>query len=311
MLSRTLPLLVLAALAACSTAQAPADAPLRPPDDPLTRARAAGLAEAQARALLALDAPVLLPRAMPGWTVTEARAESGIPGVVDYTVGWKREDGACVRLLGTNDGIGGPEYPGLSAEVSLAALPGPPPARVYKAGTDPGSESAQNWGAGTVISDYVEIGKEGGWMAVWLYSSSDDGCTPLGLREAASLLASLQFLDPSRPEAGFAVGDLGVFAHSDDAPPALLSVPDPLAAIQDHVQNAEAARIQVHALQQTGDDRPILATMEGTYDDSITAERRVYVYRRESTGWRLARTGWQVRCAEGRGHTDWSAAPCQ
>ena len=198
---RSVAFIAFAALTACSNpADVPAEADRQPvpraeADDPLSRARAAGLADDQARALLALHAPVLLPRAMPGWTVTQFEAATPFPGVKDYTVSWRRDDGACLDLMGSNDGLGGPGYPGASVEVTLASLPGSPSARVYKADTDPLSASAESWGAGNVVSDYVEVGENADFMAVWLLSRTGEGCASLSLRDAAAILASLRPLE--------------------------------------------------------------------------------------------------------------------
>lgn len=289
-------------------------------EDPYVRAAAAGLTPAQASALLEFDAPILLPRAMDGWTVDrvetidlveiEETIPETIPIVVGYIVRWKRPDGACVEVSGTGDGLGGPEYPIVSREVTLRELPGAPRYRVFKAADDPASTSAQNWGPGTVLSEVVEVGTEAGYKAFYFYSRSEDGCRPLSLDEASPLFASLRPLDPARLGDEIDMGAFGRFGLADDVFASFITdVPatqDPEAAVREWVEGWEAEEILV----ETVGEGFILALLDGLADDSIRGERLVFVFERQGSGWGLRHAGRQVRCWPGRGHQDWTPEPC-
>lgn len=258
---------------------------------------------------------------MPGWTVDRFEADDAIPGVVGYAVRWRRGDGSCVEVFGSNDGLGGPEYPIVSAEVTLAELPGAPRYRVYKAADDPASASAENWGPGGVISDFVEVGDEGSFMAVWLSSAGDDGCRPVSLQDGAAILASLRPLDPAHlgeSESTFGdevdMGAFGRFGLADDVFESFITdVPTtsaPEAAVRDWVEDLEAEEILVETAGEAEDRTFVLALLDGLYDDSIRGERLLFVFSREGGGWGLTWAGRQVRCHTGRGHQDWTPEPC-
>ncbi|OZC02131.1 hypothetical protein [Rubricoccus marinus] len=311
---RTLALLVLASLAACS---APSDAPTEqqssrqrpvaplPPEASGDVAREAGLTPLQGDALRDLGVPILLPRMGAEWTAGEMETETEYG--TSYEILWRRDDGACLYLFGSNDGLGGPEYPIVSAEVTLSALPRSPRYRVYRAADDPGATSAENWGPGTVVSDYVEAGD----MSVWLISSAQDGCRPLALEEGASVLASLRPLDPGTLEEDSAFGS---FEEADDVLVDFLTdVPvsaAPEADVEAFLSGWEASEVFVETLGDTASGTTVLATLLGYADDSVEGERLLLTFVPVSGGWELQSARRQVRCYAGRGHTTWSPEPC-
>ena len=257
---------------------------------------------------------MLLPAQMDGYAVESVVIDDAYRPAVSYSVRWRRADGACAEVLGSNDGLGGPEYPIVSAEVTLASLPGQPRYRVYKAADDPASSSAENWGPGTVVSDYVEAGD----IAVWLLSNDEDGCTPLALEEGAAVLASLRPLFPGMLASGTGGvedgaldgGALGAFMTADDVIEASPEGTTPEAAVQAFVAGWEATGVDVETLSQSSQEARVLATMTGLADDSVRDERILFVFERDGGRWVLADAGRQVRCHPGRGHADWSAELC-
>ncbi|MEM1054236.1 MAG: hypothetical protein AAGI52_01820 [Bacteroidota bacterium] len=317
---------VLATLAGCSTSQNPAPSPpvdsaqqgapsvrvvpSATADDPEARAREVGLTAAQARDLLALGAAVLLPRAMDAWTVDRATTDTEYRPAVGYEVRWRRADGACVTVRGANDGLGGPGYPEASTEVALAELPGMPTVALYRASMEPTSDEAQNWGPGTVISDYVEVGEGDAMMFVTLHSNDEDGCRPLALDTAAPILAGLRPLEPL-PPTGDPLHDptLGRFALDDgvtgDAPPDM----EPEQAVRAYFEGSETP-VEVETVSESDTEVRVLATMRGLADDSVRDLRYLIVFRERDGAMRFYAAGTQVRCYEGRGHSDWSAERC-
>jgi hypothetical protein len=53
-------------------------------------------------------------------------------------------------------------------------------------------------------------------------------------------------------------------------------------------------------------------TLDGLLDDSVRGEEHVLTFARDAVGapWRLEQATSRVRCWQGRGHTEFSAAPC-
>lgn len=309
-------------LAACTSAPGPSAQPdTAPSPEPAetaeARGAAVGLAAAQVEALRALGPPALVPRAMEGYTLEAVEIDEAYRPAVSYTLRWRRADGACVEVLGTNDGIGGPDYPIVSAEVAMTHLPGAPRARVYQAAADPQATSAQNWGPETVVSDFVTVGEEPEWMAVWLLSSDANGCRPIGLEAAASVLASLR---PLAPDARLAMdgvmdgGALGAFADADDALVDLQTdlplITDPEADVAQALAGWEAQSVRTETVRQSDAAVHVLATLTGLMGDSVRDERLLLVFIPDLGGWQLLSVGRQVRCHAGRGHQDWSADLC-
>ena len=325
------PRLALAALLPLAACAAPADPPPSDPppasgggtflpvpappppeaETPEARARAAGLSAAQAAQIASLPAPVALPAQMSGWTVDRFEAEEMTemgPGLIDFRVRWRRADGACAEILGSNEGLGGPGYPIVSTTVSLPRLPGAPEAAVYKAADDPGATSAQTWGPGTVVSDYVPIG---GGVSVWLLSNDEGGCRPLALEEGAQILSRLRLLGDGPGAGGAASPDplddpvLGRFAFDDGVTADGMwgETPEQSAALwYEEVQDPIEIRTLVPGR--------VLVTQTDLADDSVRDLRTLFVFERRGGAWGFVVAGTQVRCQPGRGHQDWSAADC-
>jgi hypothetical protein len=79
--------------------------------------------------------------------------------------------------------------------------------------------------------------------------------------------------------------------------------------------NAEARSVSL-AVNYASGEAPIAATvtvtLDGLLDDSVRGEEHVLAFRRdpESRRWRLEKATSKVRCWSGRGHADFSTAPC-
>ncbi|MEL6616157.1 MAG: hypothetical protein AAFQ43_10485, partial [Bacteroidota bacterium] len=312
-------------LAACA---APADPPATPggsspaaaspeADTPEARARAAGLSAEQAREIASIRAPIALPAHMNGWTVDRVVIDEPMMGdapmgLVSTSVRWRRGDGACAEIHSSNDGLGGPDLPILSATVRLSQMPGAPEATVHKAADDPAATSAQSWGPGTVVSDYVEVGDEAESLAIWLISNDDGGCRPLALEEAAGILARLRPLrDGGAAPGGSASRDplddpaLGRFASDDGITGDAIQVETPEQAVALYYEEAEGP-IEIQTLAPGR----ILVTQTGLADDSVRDLRTLFVFERRGGTWAFIAAGTQTRCWQGRGHQDWRAARC-
>jgi hypothetical protein len=79
--------------------------------------------------------------------------------------------------------------------------------------------------------------------------------------------------------------------------------------------NAEARSVSL-AVNYASGEAPVAATvnvtLDGLLDDSVRGEEHVLTFRRdpESRRWRLEKATSKVRCWSGRGHADFSTAPC-
>ncbi len=329
MTARTLALLFLAPLAACS---APSDEPdrqrpvaSRPAPAPEARStgasgdvvREAQLTAEQGDELRFLGEPVLLPRLGSDWRVRSIDTETEYG--TTYRVIWRREDGACVLLNGSNDGLGGPEYPIVSAEVAVPGLPGQPRYKVYKAAGDPASTSAETWGAGTVVSDYVTVG---GTMSYWLNSYADrDGCRPLALEEGAQILASLRAVEPLARTAGAIAAmdegqdphwtdpELGTFLFDDRVTGDAMEG-DPVEAVRAWMRSPELDDPEIQVLSSSADEIRILATRTNVPDDSVRDQRNLFVFRSHRGPMNFFVSALQFRCWPNRGHQDWSHRAC-
>ena len=303
-MSRLALLALAVAFAACTPPSPGPGHASRPAPDP-----DAGLmlSDAQRARLDALGLPLALLRPGDGWTADRVTAERFAPGAESYAVRWRRADGACIEVNGATDGIGGPEFPIESVEVRLSAMPGAPPVRLYRASDDPAATSAEVWGPGTVVSDFIEVGTPGGPMFVTLRSAAEDGCTALTLERVARLAATLHV-------AGIPAGDdLGAFAPAPDllASAALASGSAEQAARDTFTPWAEeGATVQVETLDSGRDWAVVLVTLGSLGDDSIRAERVRLRYERRGGMWRPTGAERQVRCHPGRGHTDWGPGLC-
>jgi hypothetical protein len=79
--------------------------------------------------------------------------------------------------------------------------------------------------------------------------------------------------------------------------------------------NAEVRSVSL-AVNYASGEAPVAATvtvtLDGLLDDSVRGEEHVLAFRRdpESRRWRLDKATSKVRCWPGRGHADFSTAPC-
>ncbi|NNF57090.1 MAG: hypothetical protein HKN04_02510 [Rhodothermaceae bacterium] len=111
--------------------------------------------------------------------------------------------------------------------------------------------------------------------------------------------------EPGEPSAAYAPAD--TYLEAAEA----LSGSDPEAAARAYFAEAEVDDVEVETIERGEDRLVVLVTLSGLLDDSITAERLQLVYAPEPDGrWTLTEVGRQVRCWEGRGHPEWSPAPC-
>ena len=297
-----------------------------------------GLTADQTADLAALGVPVVVAGDAGRFRLVDVRADrtAGFGGAsASYALHYRRDDGACFEISGTNEGLGGPAFPLVARPVRLPALPGRPTVALYQAADDPAASSAQDWGAGTVVSDDVAVGDlAAGGGVVRFRSAAEAGCRALSLDEAAALFAGLRLLGaapapapparpgppapprPPAPPAPTDLSDLGAFA---DAPtvrddPAIESGRTPEEAARGLAERYEGAArsVQVQIVQSVGGEATVLVSATGLADDSVEGERYRLAYRQGEGGiWFIEEAGVQVRCAPGRGHADWSAAPCR
>lgn len=313
---RLAPALVLglAALAACA-GPPPADAPYGPdPYDPdPVGVGFGGLTADQLAALRGLGLPILVPGDV--GTFALDRFDANTDGTFgSYALGYRRSDGSCFEVSGSNEGLGGPEWPLVSTGVEIDALGRT--TRVYQAADDPAATSAQIWGLDTIVSDYIDLDGTG----VLFLSDTQGGCRPLSLAEAAALVADLRLLPdgPAAPPAGGGVppsdpSALGPFAPADDllADYNAASTPEVAADAIARRYEDDADAVQVEVLAETSYEATVLVTALGLRDDSVRDERLRLTYAPYGPTWELVAAGRQTRCQPGRGHEDWSDTYCQ
>lgn len=293
-------------LAACSSS-APPDAaggadwtPGAPPP--------AGLSASQADQLRGLGVPVLVPDVGDAYRLSVFAVNQYGAGA-DYRLSYERADGACFEVSGAVDGFGSPEWPLVSIETRGPGLPGQPTVRVYQAADDPLATSAQVWGVGTVVSDFIEV--DG--MTVLFLSDTQGGCRPVTLEEGVEIVSGLRLLTAAgealaapAPEDG-----LGTFVRAEDVLDRYNSGSSPEAAALALADRYEAARVTTDVLEEAGGEAVVLVTALGLADDSVRDERLQLIYRDNGVGtWELVDAGRQVRCWSGRGHEDWGPDPC-
>jgi len=297
-----LALVALLALAACA-------APLPPLDPTPSEPPPAGLTLDQLATLRALPIPVLVPGDVGTFELVRFDADArGATGT--YGLGYRRSDGACFEVTGSNDGLGGPDWPLVSTEARVRNLGRS--VRVYQAADDPAATSAQVWGVGTVVSDFIDMDGAG----ILFLSDTQGGCRPVPLDDGVALVASLrrlsggaaplETLEPTEPSA------LGEFAPAPD----LLedynaaSSPDAAAEAIARRYDAAASRVWVESLGQSDSEARVLVTALDLPDDSIRDERLLLTYRPYGPTWELVEASRQVRCQPGRGHTEWDGGAC-
>jgi hypothetical protein len=296
----TVALTALTALAACSG----------PPGAYATQPQTADLSAEQLAALRDLGAPVLLPdleaSGVAGFRLVGFAVERRglLPSyALDYT---READGACFEISGSSEGLGGPRLPLVYVEVPVPGIPGGPTVRVFEASGDPGATSAQVWGRNTVVSDYIALDE----MTALFLSDTAGGCRPVGLREGARIVGGLRLLPPAGDAAPPEVPDLGPFARADDLLGGYNAGATPTDAARALADRYEAERTETQVLSEFEGQTVVLVTAYGLYDDSVRDERLQLVYVEGNLGaWELVEAGRQVRCYEGRGHTDWGPEP--
>ncbi len=274
------------------------------PDPVFDVPEVSGLDADQQQALAGLGIPVLVPGDAGAFELSRFEAETD-GQFASYALGYRRPDGACFEISGTNEGLGGPDWPLVSTEVRIADLGRT--TRVYQASDDSGATSAQVWGRSTVVSDFVDLDGTG----VLFLSDTQGGCRPVSLAEGADVVAGLQRL-ASRPAPAGAAG-LGRFAPADDVLDDYNAASTPQAAADALARRyeSEADRVEVQVLAETSYEATALVTALGLADDSVRDERLRLTYAPYGPTWELVAAGRQTRCQPGRGHTDWSDALCR
>lgn len=300
-------LVSLAALAACAAPPA-TDGPYGPaPSVPEDEATVGGLAPDQMAALRGLGVPALVPGDVGAFVLDRFEADRGTYGT-NYALGYRRADGACFEVSGSNEGLGGPAFPLVSTEVRIADLGRT--VRIYQAADDPAATSAQVWGVETVVSDFVEL--DG--IAVLFLSDTASGCRPVSLEEATAIVADLRLL-----AAGTAASpgpstedDFGPFAPADDLLDNYNAASSPQAAAEAISRRYESQSdyVEIRMLSETSYEATALVTAFGLRDDSVRDERVRLTYAPYGPTWELVGAARQVRCQPGRGHADWGAEAC-
>ena len=295
-------------LALCFTLAACAGPPSGGPG-PVAPVPADGSAlDADQRAALAgLGIPALVPGDAGAFRLRTFEADSD-GRFASYRLGYRRDDGACFEVSGSNEGLGGPEWPLVSTEARVASLGRT--VRVYQAADDPRGTSAQVWGVSTVVSEIVDLDGTG----VLFLSDTQDGCRPVSLDEGAALVADLRLLAAGAPRVAEPV-EPSAFGEFTPAPDLLedYNAASTARAAADALATRygdDADRVLVEVLGETDAEATVLVTALGLRDDSIRDERLLLTYRPYGPTWELVEAARQVRCWEGRGHQDWSPAAC-
>ena len=290
--------------------------PVAPPADPAVaeRARAAGLlAEARAEAdrdaaALALSAPrmaypILVPSDLGEFRLDGATVDDDAEDVY-YRLRYRRPDGVCFTVSGSGGGEGRRlsrlTAPHDTTSVVIRSLH--VPVVVYQARADQEGNGSR-WRAGDVTTGSIEA--DG--LSVTLMSRSDgDGeCRALSLAEAVTLVAGLRPLDPADDLDG-AYRPLEVEAIEQSE-----GVDSEALARAAFGSPARPGEVTVETVRRTDLRAVVLVTRRGTGGPEVRDEQTRAVYVRADEGsWRLVSAGQRTRCLPGRGHTDWSAAPC-
>jgi len=270
------------------------------------RAAAAGLSAAQVDSLAVLGFPVLVP-SDPGAFRPVAVWTEQTP-VWEYVVTYRRDDGACIEVAGVEEGMDEMRLPALAREVSVPALGRT--FTLFDAGRDPASDDPENWGMGTVVSDWLDL--DG--LRTHLISRYDEGlpCAPVSAEDLAAFAATLRPLDPA-DDAGIdgAWDELEIAGEEEEI--GSLGGPDPaVVARRLYARPEEAGEVTVETVRETPYRAVVMVTRLGLMDDSIRDERLRVLYRRNDTtgDWEPIRMRRQHRCQSGRGHAEWSNASC-
>ncbi len=297
-------------LAACAAPAPPEGLPPGRSDGPpvaprADRAAEAGLSADQARRLADLGVPIAVPTLPEGWTLTDFDAgvfEEGSFRYPHYTLHYRHTGGACFALDAASEGLGDVfiTEPPHVREVDVPGLAAYGPALLGWAeeGEDGEARMQTEW-----------FGADG--LALGLVSRPDDGCRRLAPGDAASLLGGLRYLDPD--DDVLALGPMQWMDLSDPPIGEMGNGPTPEAtAAQAFAMTEGEGRFvtTTETLRRRDAHAVVLVTNTNVPDDSIRDERVRVVLVPGDEGWLVTEAGRQVRCREGRGHTDWGAAPC-
>jgi hypothetical protein len=118
---------------------------------------------------------------------------------------------------------------------------------------------------------------------------------------------------PQRPfgtDGTIPVGDFNAYADDVDEP--WERSPVLLAGEFLRLDRSQATRTTVESAApgEATETATVTATLGGLQDDSIAAERYVLALERDGEVWRLSSAMWVQSCHPGRGHEDFSPAPC-
>jgi hypothetical protein len=95
-----------------------------------------------------------------------------------------------------------------------------------------------------------------------------------------------------------------------------------LAAVEQPWESSATGVATAYALTLAGDARtleaaaapegssPVTVTIGGLLDDSVADLRTTFALRRDGATWTVTGARWAQRCRPGRGHRDFSPAPC-
>lgn len=274
----------------------------------------AGLFPEDAETLRELGVPILVPTRTGAFEVSSS-ASADTYGA-SYRIDYRRaSDGACFTVEGVTEGVGGPVLSGIFTEVAVPALNRT--VRLYKASDNPQAPSAQVWGAGTVLTDFIEVRR----VFVRVASRAENGCKPLSLEAATPIVASLTPLPGTMslplerlPPVHAPSGDLGPFRSAPDALAVAEKVvgSDPETAAREAfaLEGPEAGQLEMRVLSRS-ERRVVLLVTRPLLDDSVRAERLRLVYVQAGSGsWMPVEAERQVRCHDGRGHADWGTETC-
>ena len=305
-----------AALAACVVVPFPGGTERPPPERPApAEPPPGGLTPDQVATLGGLGVPVLVPGDVGAFSLAQFEASAGAASA-SYALVYRRPDGACFEVSGSNGGFGGPDWPLVETEARVASLGRT--VRVFEAADDPAATSAQVWGVGTVVSENIALD---GASALFL-SDTQSGCRPVSLQEGAALVADLRLLGAGPPttEPGppAEVGEplepsaFGAFAPAPDLLEDYNAASTPRVAADAIARRYDGAaeRVLVEVVGQDDREATALVTAFGLPDDSIRDERLLLTYALFGGTWELADAGRQVRCWPGRGHAEWSPEAC-
>jgi hypothetical protein len=256
----------------------------------------------QARGMAGHNAGAVVPTLPDGWRLdsfedwTESFDGMTYPS---WVLGYRHEDGSCFQLHSASEGLGD-VFVLAPPHTSAASAPAIASNGAIPIGWSAPDDPPGDWGPGVLVTEWFGI--DG--LFFHLSSSPDDGCSPIDVDEARSLIAGLRYLDPADDETL-----PGVWAAADMSPEDLTATLDP----ERHAAATfagDASSTRVTTLRGGADRRTLLITQEGLMDDSVRDQRIRLTYSRAGDEWMPGFASTQRRCHQGRGHQDWSAEPC-